>query len=115
MSGPVTVGELDRRLSRFEEEVRNNFRNLDNRLTETLREILATMVRRDTYEDRHKVLQEKVEELEERLDGDEFTVKTRADGRTNFHRNLIIAIVTGIFVTLAAVIAAAATLIVHFA
>ncbi len=72
MAAPVTVGELDRRLTALQVEVNNSFAALSKKID----------------------------------DKDEAYV--------TFHRNIWIAVVTGMFVVCAALITSTAALIIHF-
>lgn len=98
----VTIGEVDRRVTRLENDVRERSRALDDRLANAL----SKMVGRDYYDERHKVLAARVGDLEAELEDERLSRANYERDRIRYHRQLIAVVVGSGLASLGAVIAA---------
>lgn len=98
----VTIGEIDRRVTRLEMDLRERAKAADDRAARMLRDLVP----REYYDDRHRALQNRVGDLEAELEEQRIAREEIARLRSTFHRNLTVAAIASGITSLGAVIAA---------
>lgn len=91
----VTLGELDRRVTRLEADMRDRFRAGDDRYARTL----SSLVSKEYYDDRHRALLSRVGDIEAEMEDQRLA-------REGFHRNLIVVSLGSVLASVGAIIAA---------
>lgn len=92
MSGdPVTVGELDRRLTSMHRSIQDSLRAIDERISDKL-------VERGYYEARHQALREAIDTRYQSLSGRIHEMEDEQRDRVTFNRAIVVALIT-VFLT----------------
>ncbi len=98
----VTIGEIDRRVTRLEMDVRERSKASDDRLSR----MMAQVVPREYYDERHNQLRTRVGDLEAELEEQRVARDELARLRITFHRNLLVAMFASGITSAGALIAA---------
>jgi cell shape-determining protein MreC len=85
----ITLGEISRRFDRFEENIQQNFKAIDDRLANHL-------VSRDYYNIRHETLKEEIKELRQDLE----TIQVQRENDKNWKRNIYLGLTTSVIASL---------------
>lgn len=102
MPEDITIGELDRRMTRLEQDLRDRSKASDDRATR----MAASLVPREYYDERHNMLRARVGDLEAELEEQRIARDELARLRITFHRNLLIAMCASGLTSLGAILAA---------
>lgn len=98
MAGDVTVAELGRRFDRLDNDMRERFRAVDDRMSNSALQVVP----RDVYEERHLALRARVDRLEQ----DNYRT-------VQYRRNFTVAITAALLASFTAVAASLITALVH--